>query len=277
MQTTSLGLTAADRELDDRGWVEPVHADEVAASPVPASGWQQGASIRLLSRGAVTGGISGLLELPRGYRRVDGHFPCDVEFFVVSGALRIGTAVRAYGWYEHVPAGAHQDGWIAAEPCEVFFRSSRTPDLINEPGPGSDRPAVAIDTDAVAWTPGSIPGQAQLVLRHDDETGERAWLMKAAPRHVGPGLEYHSCIEETFCVAGSVWLGNAGTLRRGSYLWRPPFISHGPPYSETGMVLWAWASSHFGHNPPLRFDASAEENHADFRRRQIADHETQAQ
>src|SRR5262249_55448434 len=57
------------------------------------------------------------------------------------------------------------------------------------------------------------------------------------PRWDYPMLEFHDGVEEIYCIGGDLWLGNAGTMRKGSYLWRPEYITHGPFYSHEGALL----------------------------------------
>ena len=65
--------------------------------------------------------------------------------------------------------------------------------------------------------------------------------------------EFHDCIEEIYCVSGDIWLGNSGTMGPGSYLWRPPYITHGPFRSESGCVLFLFVDetliNHFVDDP----------------------------
>lgn len=52
-----------------RSHVEIVHSDEVAPKPFVAPGWPPGADLRLLSRDDETGALTGLLDLPAGWRQ----------------------------------------------------------------------------------------------------------------------------------------------------------------------------------------------------------------
>ena len=58
--------------------------------PIPAEGWPDGAQVKVLSRDGVTGAFSGVLLLPKGYSRPDGHLAADTEFLVLKGWVRIG-------------------------------------------------------------------------------------------------------------------------------------------------------------------------------------------
>ena len=81
------------------------------------------------------------------------------------------------------------------------------------------------------------------VLRTVEETGETVLLESIIPRWDYPVIEYHSCAEELFLVDGDMWLGNSGTMRPGSYLWRPAYYTHGPFYTRSGAVIIAWLES----------------------------------
>jgi hypothetical protein len=79
-----------------------------------------------------------------------------------------------------------------------------------------------------------------------------------------PMLEFHDCVEEIFLIEGDIWLGNSGLMRDGSYFWRPPFITHGPFFSETGAVMLVWVPSSLVNHVPANAASTPEENLADF-------------
>jgi hypothetical protein len=99
---------------------------------------------------------------------------------------------------------------------------------------------IALDTERMPWAiarvPGPDPGLLSKTLRHGEQTGERTFLCSCVRRYDYSKLEYHDCVEESFCIEGEIWMGSSGTMRAGSYFWRPPYVTHGPFYSREGMV-----------------------------------------
>src|SRR5205823_2718961 len=98
------------------------------------------------------------------------------------------------------------------------------------------------------------------VLRHVEETDEMLFLCASVPDWSYPRLEWHDCIEEIYCIAGDIWLGNSGVMRPGSYLWRPPYITHGPFRSEDGSILLCWVSETLVNHIPDGPTTTPEEN-----------------
>jgi hypothetical protein len=164
------------------------------------------------------------------------------DFIVLAGTLRLGETVRRFGYYDYAPAGAHQEAWTVDAGCELLFMVAGEPDFV--PGRGETEAAgrVQLDSERMDWdatpiVPGPSPGLVRKLLRGDFETGERVALGSICPRWDYPKLEFHDCIEEIYSLSGDLWLGNCGTMRAGSYLWRPPYITHGPFYSHEGGMF----------------------------------------
>jgi hypothetical protein len=251
-----------------RGHVELVHAADLESEEVPADGWPVGATVTVLSSDRETGELTGILRLPRGYRRGAGHHAAATETFVLSGTLRVGEEVRGYGFYEFAAPGVGVGPWAVAEGCELFFRARGRPDFAGSSGEAGE--LVQIDSESMPWVathiPGPPPGIILKLLRHVEETGEMTWLCGNPPRWDYPRLEFHDCIEELYCIEGDIWLGNSGTMRPRSYLWRPPFITHGPFYSRTGCLLFGWVPSTLVNHLPASALSTPEENEAAFER-----------
>ena len=247
----------------ERGWVELAHADELDWKPMHAENWPVGAEIRTLSLDATTGALTGIVRLPPGYRRANGRHEGETEYFVLEGDLRVGDSLRNRGYYQYNPPDTDQDAWVSEQGAELLLmtRTGR-PDFV--PGVAKTSGRIAIDTQRMDWimTPieGPPPGMCIKPLRHVEATGERVALFSTVPLYDYTKLEFHDCIEEIYCVSGGIWLGNSGTMRPGSYLWRPPYITHGPFHSEAGCVLFLFVDetliNHFVDDPR----ASQEEN-----------------
>ncbi len=249
----------------ERGWVEIVHAHELAWEPMRGENWPVGVELRVLSLDADSGALSGVLRVLAGYRRGPGGHAGETEFCVMSGDVRIGDTLRGRGYYEYDPPGTAQAAWTSDQGAELFFKASDgRPDF--EPGldgtSGAGR--LELDTERMPWqvTPveGPPPGICVKMLRMYESSGEFAALVSNVPRFDYPKLEFHDCIEEIFGLSGDIWLGNSGTLRAGSYIWRPPYITHGPFYSETGCMFYLWCDetliNHFVDDPSLSREAN---------------------
>jgi hypothetical protein len=258
--------------VHERGWIELAHAPDIAWEPLPAEGWPFGAQAKVLSRDPADGAFSGVVRLEAGYRRPAGHVTADIEVFILSGTLRLGDSVKGLGWYGFLPAGVSSRGWTAESDVELLlFARTGAPHFKPEPGPVTDTSGIiAIDTEAVEWTASSrdgiAPGLSHKLLRFNPETGEAAILGAAVPTWDSPYLEFHHTIEEIYCVSGDISLGNAGRMDAGSYLWRPPFITHGPFWSEAGAIIFIWVDGHLVNHPPERPDSTPEENRRAFER-----------
>lgn len=258
--------------VHERGWIELAHAPQIEWAPLPAEGWPVGVQAKVLSRDPDDGALTALVRLPAGYRRPAGHTASMVEVLVLSGALRLGDGVHGLGWYGCLPAGATSSAWTAeSDTLLLYCARTGSPDFAPEPGRPAGADAISIDTETVQWSAstraGIAAGLAHKLLRYDPATGEGAFLGAAIPSWRSPYLEFHHTIEEIYCVSGDVSLGNSGRMDAGSYLWRPPFITHGPFWSDSGAVIFVWTDGELVNHPPARPDATPEEN----RRAYLAD------
>lgn len=267
-----LGPTPEQIALDDRGWVELVHAPEIAVQPLPALGWPVGATMRVLSISSTNGALTGELLLPAGYRRPAGHYATQVEWLVLEGAVRVGGTLRGVGYFEFNPAGGATEALTCDQGAKILLLCRARPDFVPAPGPHGTADRIQLDSEVMPWEgshiPGPPPGIILKLLRHVPETNEMTWICANPPRWDYPMLEYHDCIEELYLIEGDIWLGNSGTMRPGSYLWRPPFITHGPFYSQTGAVLFGWVPSQLVNHFPDDPRRSVEENIANYEQKQ---------
>jgi hypothetical protein len=102
------------------------------------------------------------------------------------------------------------------------------------------------------------------ILRHVESTGELTALCANVPSYEYPMLEFHDCVEEIYLLDGDIRLGNSGLMTAGSYLWRPPFVTHGPFFSRSGGLMLVWVPSTLVNHVPSGPQASPEENLAAF-------------
>jgi len=224
-----------------RGHIEIIQASDVAPDEIPGTGWPSGATVRTLSADDVSGAMTGRVSLARGFRRGAGSQAHDVSLFLISGTLRVGEAVHAPGFFQHTPAGAVHEPWIASSDCELLLLSAGAPDFTpGEDGGGPPEGQVNLDTDRMPWArgrhPGPPPGLFSKTLHHDPDTGARVFLCGCVRRYDYTMIEYHDCHEEAYHVAGDMRMGTSGLMSPGSYFWRPPYITHGPFYSHGGMI-----------------------------------------
>ncbi len=240
-----------------RPHVEIIEAADVAPGPVPAAGWPAGATTSVLSRDDATGAFSGLLQLPPDWRREACHHPATaVDLYVVAGTVHVGGRVCTAGWFGFWPAGTSQPAWVAgADGAELFLGArAATPDAIPGPGPCGSKGVALLDTERLDWelAPEGPPeeqisglpeGIVTKTLRWVEETGELLALCATVPRWAYPRLEFHECCEEAFMLRGDIWLGSSGTMRAGSYFWRPPYITHGPFWSQAGCLFLVYTDT----------------------------------
>ena len=226
-----------------RELVELAHVPDIVPSPVEALGWPAGASVTVLSEDADTGAVTGVLSAPVGWRRQPGYVVGNCELFVLGGTLRIGETLRGFGYYEFAPGGSQQQSWVVEESCSLLLMARGAPEHIAGAGRSSEG-RIERDTGQMPWTETTIeghpPGVAMKILRTVEETGETVLLESIVRRWDYPVLEYHACAEELFLIEGDMWLSNSGTMRPGSYLWRPAYYTHGPFYTRTGALILAW-------------------------------------
>ncbi len=230
---------------DPRGHQELIHARDLAAEPLPAAGWPDGATIRLLSRNPETGAYSGLLRLPKGWRRPAGHLAADTEWFVLSGWLWVGRELRSYGYFDWAPAGAPQEGLHVLEDTEILFMPrTGAPDFTPGPAPRDPGEAgvIRVATEELPWIRAQTKNAPEYgrskYFRRNAETGEMSALVWSPPGASHPKIEFHDTVEEMFQIVGDTTLGNSGRMDAGSYFWRPPYITHGPFHSEQGGILF---------------------------------------
>ena len=224
-----------------REHVEIVHSPELPFGDLPAGGWPAGVGCKVLSRDPDEGGLTGIVSLPAGYRRPEGHLTSRTEFIVTSGSVRIGDRICEKGFYEYTPAGATHEPWTVDEGCElVLLAPDASPDFVPGAGEDGSNGRIRHDTERMNWEitpiPGPPPGLFLKVMRVVEETGEAVFICGIVPRYDYPLIEYHDCVEEAFQLEGDIRMGTSGLMQPGSYFWRPPYVTHGPFYSRAGMV-----------------------------------------
>ena len=228
-----------------RGHIEIIQAADVAFAEMPASGWPPGARVRTLSRDGDSDAMTGLVALPDGYRRgagTQGPRRRPVRDLGHAAAhrrdraqLRASTSTPRREPWTTAP-------WIASSDCELLLLSAGAADFTPaEDGSGlPPEGQINLDTERMPWFrgrhPGPPPGLFSKTLRQDEDTGARVFLCGCVRRYDYPLIEYHDCHEEAYHIVGDMRMGTSGLMSRGSYFWRPPYVTHGPFYSHAGMI-----------------------------------------
>lgn len=252
-----------------RGHVELVHAPEIAERELPALGWPREAGARVLSADEETEALTAILRLPAGWRRRVGHIAAETEWLLLEGSLQVGETLRGFGYYQYDPAGATHEPWETDTGATLllFARDGR-PDFKPGPGPDGVTGRIELDTEAMPWQVSPIPGPPEgnllKILRHVEATGEMSVLCSSTPQWDHPRLEFHDCAEEIYLIEGDHWLGNSGTMTDGSYLWRPPFVTHGPFYSRDGGLMFVHTPSALVNHMPEHAGCTPAQNLAAF-------------
>jgi hypothetical protein len=200
--------------------------------------------VKSLSVDEETGALSSLVQLPAGYRRPISLAQAETEVLVISGVLRVGDAMLPRLSYLYTPAETVQDSWEAVEDAELLFMTrTGPPGLAPASGPAGVDNVIVIAADELSWGPSQIangpPAKEHAILRKDPATGEMSLLSRSTGAYEYPVFEYHECVEEVLLLEGSLDLYNSATeggeMRPGSYIWRPPYVTHGQSKSRNAM------------------------------------------
>jgi hypothetical protein len=208
-----------------------------------------GAWTRTLSQDDETGACTLLSRMDPGLHFEHGsRFAADEEFYVLSGCYYLNGFEYATGCYGFYPAGHPRAQAYSSEGAVILRFFDATPRLMaaDEPAPENHAPAIPfIDAMRMLWDRSVFDyrldhlAAGRKILRIDPVTQQKTFLFTTAPQtHPtnwrGP-REHHPTPEEAFLIAGDL-TGEYGTMRPGSYFWRPPGIPHGPYGSRGGSL-----------------------------------------
>lgn len=236
--------------MGERPHIEYIQAQVLPWQANALAGARPGTEIRVLSAETPSpenGAVSMLVRYPRGWALDDTHtLPCDEEFLVLEGSLRIGERVFGRRGYGFLPVGFPRAGMASPDGAVVltFFEGAQKR-VSGLDGRFDAARLVMSDTDAMPYDynfahklAGSEIGIKR--LREDPYTGERSWILTKGPdsHETLPKtghLEHHpDCAEEMYLLEGELrW--PQGPMRAGAYFWRPEGILHGPGASFTGF------------------------------------------
>jgi hypothetical protein len=232
------------------------HNDFINARDLPEStvrnGPFAGAHKRLLSRDDANGGETALLRFERSWSSDLSGLEGPLELFVVHGELRLGEAtLRAEGWARSPRARAL--GPIAVPAAAEVL-------VMTDPSVPFEGEASVVDVRALPWRGGVRGGPTGMGVKTLHE-GVTVTLITANVARYHSGPEFHECPEELFVIEGDV-TGRHGTMTAGSYFWRPEFITHGPYWSESGLLALVRGHGDIHAHWIDNADATVEENRA---------------
>ena len=239
-----------------RPHIEFVHAQRLAWQPFAA---RPGVTMKLLSEDTGTGALSAILRYPPGWSAVPGTLGMDEEFLVLDGALHHGGTEYGPDCYAFWPGG-YTRGPVSAPGGATVLTFLSAPVTGFDPARVTERISLRDGewkADLAAMGLEVMAAHARIRrLRSDPVTGEITYVTAVMPYFQESQPERHPVIQEIFVLAGEV-AGPQGTMRAGSYVWRPENKTHGPYGSTTGAVFLF--RSHGGpqsteHDPPAPFD-----------------------
>lgn len=208
-----------------------------------------GAWTRTLSQDDETGACTLLSRLDPGLHFEQGsRIAADEEFYVLSGCYYLNGYEYTAGCYGFYPAGYPRAQAYSSEGAVILRFFDAAPRLMpaDEPAPEGRTPAIPfIDAYSMLWDRSVFDyrlnhlAAGRKILRIDPVTQQKTFLFMTAPQtHPtnwrGP-KEHHPTPEEAFLIAGDL-TGEYGTMRPGSYFWRPRGIAHGPYGSRGGSL-----------------------------------------
>jgi hypothetical protein len=261
-----------------REHVEYIHSPEVEPAPLVWPGWPSGATVKPLSVDEESGAQTSLVQMPAGYRRPVSLASAETEALVVSGRLIIGDAALPRLSYLYTPEGTAHEEWEAAEDTEVLYMTRTGPPSLEPADAASAGDAIIINGDELAWNPSKIangpPGREHAILRRVADTGEMSWLSKETGAMDYPVFEYHECVEEVLLLEGWLTLENSATeggeMWPGTYIWRPPYVTHGQAKSRDSMYF-VYTDSQLVNRRTDGFHMTPEDNQRTLERELAAD------
>jgi hypothetical protein len=206
---------------------------------------------RNLSYDEENGAASTLVRFREAWQRPPGFHSADTEWFVLSGAVSVGSQRFGKGAYLRAPAGLAMPAMEAEEGTEVLlfreygdFGFSRSDHDWSEPvrlggNTVSDERGTLtlVSTEQRPWEPNIYEGDSQRFLHlkmlfrdpspPDDHTkGFVTILAWAPPGWTDHKVAHHPCFEEAYCLRGDMDY-NFGQISPGSYFFRPARVKHG--------------------------------------------------
>ena len=211
-----------------------------------------GARKRVLSHDAETGAETAVLILDAGWSSDLRGLAGPLELLALRGELRLGdAAVPAEGW-ARAPRADALGPLSAVSVAQAIVMTDPAAPVEGEP--------TIVDVRGAPWLGGVRGGPGGIAVKTLYE-GTTVSLVTANVARYHSGPEFHECPEELFVIAGDV-TGRNGTMTPGSYFWRPEFITHGPYWSEEGLLTFLRGHGEIYAHWMDNADATVEENRA---------------
>ena len=234
-----------------RPHVELIQEADLCWHPAELFGGEGKVRQRNLSYDEEDGSASTRLRFDSAWHRPGGYHNADVEWFVMTGAMKLGDRLLGKGAYFRAPAGLRIPEISVQEGAEIlifreygdwgFTKSDKDRDgfvsrggntVSKEPGE-----LTLVDTSRMEWMPNIYEGDTQRFLKlkplfidapspEDNNTGFVTMLAWAPPGWSDNRLVHHPVFEEAYSLDGNL-VYNFGTLDAGTYFFRPARVKHG--------------------------------------------------
>ena len=230
-----------------RDHLEFIQSQVLSWITLPETAARPGVACKVLSRDPDSGAVSVILKYPAGFEiGQPHHLDNDEEFFVLEGEIHIGDTVYGPRTYAYLPDGYPRGAMRAPDGAAVLTFFEGPHKNVFDGTKDFDRTALVkrIAAGEQSWGDQVDPkvvgaGLEKLMLRLDERTGERTWLltMGATENATEAPLETHPHVEELFLLDGEISMPQ-GLLKRGAYFWRPGGVQHGPIGTRAGCTCF---------------------------------------
>ncbi len=247
-----------------RPHIEPLVDTDVPRKPFALPGWRRGIQVRTLSLDPENGACTQIAEFAGGFRQPAGFSTSEWELYVIDGSLTVDGRTLTRDHYLFVPAGYRLGPITTREGCKVmWFFNDHYPDWVAAEAHRDEAVSVGDYTDVnamdgVRWMmpaffPATEPGALVKILHLDEATGAFTGMYMLCPGFWQDNVSFHDCMEEMYHLWGESWMMQFGYVPTGGYIYRPPYINHGPFQCEYGTVglfrTDSWLVNHFNWNP----------------------------
>jgi len=211
-----------------------------------------GAGKRMLSHDSESAAETAILLLPPGWSGDLRGLEGTLELVILAGEVRLGQHLM------------EREGWARAPRPAVLGTLSTTSGAeilaMTDPTAHDDGDPVIVDVRSMPWQHRRRSGPDAITIKPLYNGATISFIAhQRAQSETGP--EFHECPEELYVLSGDV-TGRYGTMRSGSYFWRPEYITHGPYRSESGMVCLVRGHGDIVAHWIDRADATVDENKA---------------
>lgn len=238
-----------------RPHVELVDEKDLIWHPAELAGGEGLALQRNLAYDEEDGSVTAKILFETDWRRPAGVQTAQIEWYVLSGEVRLGEEVLGSGDYWMTPAGHAVPEVKAKAGTEIlYFREfgdwrftvggKSRPDLREDEKPVIKRTGEMPWIDVKDGSPmrfdlggTPVPGLYIKMLFRDSKTGFYTRLIKAKPHWREHPLAHHPVYEEAYCLEGSFHY-NFGKMWPGTYFFRPALVRHGDFTSGEDGTVW---------------------------------------